>query len=198
MCRGNMLTRSLAATLLSLALQSEASAQTCFRGHPTPRCSGFTVLEFTMGGRLNQVTTAVSAYDPGATFYASWSAGYLQNVGPRWALGAAFKVVADDDGARYGPVLRYRRWLGPTWSLDLAPGLLIGGEKNYTTLRFPSATADIALNWGDRVAVLVGVDQLRDGSGTTGWEGHTGLRLGTWLAPLGMVALAIPAGATYN
>lgn len=198
MCRGNMLTRSLAATLLSLALQSEARAQTCFRGHPTPRCSGFTVLEFTFGGRLNQITTIESGYDPGATFYASWSFGYLRNRGPQSALGAAFKVVADNDGARYGPVLRYRRWLGPTWSLDLAPGLLIGGEKSYTTLRFPSATADIALNWGDRVAVLVGVDQLRYGTGSTGWEGHTGVRFGTWLGPLGVVALGILVGATYN
>jgi len=67
MCRVKMLTRSLAATLLSLALQSEARAQTCFRGHPTPRCSGFTVLEFTFGGRLNQITTIESAYIGGGS-----------------------------------------------------------------------------------------------------------------------------------
>ena len=121
--------------LLSMSLTSTARAQVCFRGHPRPRCSGFGVLEFTGAARLNPKATPS---DQTPAFF-SWSAGYLHNVGRQSALGVAFKLAADGDGHRYGPVLRYRRWLGPTWSLDLAPGVFLGGQDNFTTLRFPSA-----------------------------------------------------------
>ena len=190
---------TLVIALLSLVLVTDARAQVCFRGQPRPRCAGFTVLEFGAGARLNQVSTPLDPYFSGnSSIYASWSAGYLENLGPQSALGAAFMVAANDDGVRYGPVLRYRRWLGPTWSVDLSPGLLVGGHDNYKSLKFPSLTADVTLNWGDRLGILAGIDQLRTGNGNNGWEGHAGLRFGTWLAPLGVLALGILAGASYN
>jgi hypothetical protein len=87
-------------------------------------------------------------------------------------LGAAFKLTADGDGHPYGPVLRYRQWLGPTWSLDAAPGIFLGGKDNLNRLRFPSATADVTINWGDRVGVTIGVDALRREARTTSWESY--------------------------
>ena len=183
------------ALVLTMVLPSQLRAQVCFRGQPKPRCEGFWIVEFTAGARLNQK----NSFGPGQSpVYAAWSLGYMQNLGPRSALGAAFKVSADDDGSFYGPVLRYRQWLDSSWSLDLAPGLLLGGNRNLSQPRFPSLTADAALNWGDRVGVLVGLDAIRDGSGKTSWEGHAGLRLGTWLAPIATLGLAVLAGATYN
>jgi hypothetical protein len=184
--------------LLSLTLPLPAQGQVCFRGHPRDRCDGFTVLEFTAGARLSSQTSALGLwYGNKSPVYVSWAVGYLHNLGPQSALGAALKVAADDDGHRYGAVLRYRQWLGPTWSLDLEPGVLLGGQTSFTTLRFPSATADIGINWGDRVSFIMGVDQLRRGTGT-GWDGHAGIRFGTWLAPIGLLGLIVLAGATYN
>jgi hypothetical protein len=182
---------------LMLALPPVVSAQVCFRGHPRGRCAGFAVLELTTAALLNpQSNGLISGTDKGS-FYIAWQAGYLQNVGGRSALGAAFKLAADDDSARYGPVLRYRQWLGPTWSIDLAPGVLLGGHDNRLVTRYPSATADLAINWGDRVAFTVGADQLRLGSGSR-WESRAGLRFGTWWAPLAMAGLVALAAATYN
>jgi hypothetical protein len=180
---------------LSLMLNVPASlaAQTCFRGRPEPRCRGFAVLEFTGGVRLND--------KPGPTddapAFAYWSGGYLRNIGARSALGAAFKVTTDSDGHRYGPVVRYRRWLGPTASIDFAPGLFVGGEDNFADLAFPSPTADVALNYGDWFGVAMGVDALRQSGGGTQWQGHAGVRFGSWLAPLVTLGLGILAGATY-
>jgi hypothetical protein len=129
--------------------------------------------------------------------YFSWSAGYLHNTGSRSAVGATFKISADDDGHRYGPVLRYRRWLSPSWSLDIAPGLFIGGHDNFGWLRFPSATADITINGSDWVGLTLGVDVLRRIHGSTTWESHAGIKFGTWLAPLATVGLGILAAASY-
>src|SRR5215208_4247118 len=108
----------------SLAAPPLLQAQLCFRGHPSPNCGGFAILELTTGTRLHQRTTAFDPYAGDNSFYLSWTAGYLHNVGQHSALGAAFEMTADDDGHRYGPTFRYRRWLGPAWSLDLAPGVL--------------------------------------------------------------------------
>ena len=170
-----------------------AFAQSCFRGHPKPRCSGFTVLEFTGAMRLNDKSGPT---DQNAGFF-YWSGGYLQNVGPASAVGAAFKLTADSDGHRYGPTLRYRRWLGPGSSIDVAPGLYVGGKDNFVTLRFPSPTLDVAFNYGDRIGLAAGVDALATRGAGTSWQAHMGIRFGTWLAPLATLGLGVLIGATW-
>jgi hypothetical protein len=187
----------LAFLTVTVAVPARAQAQLCFRGQPAPRCGGFAILELTTGTRLNQQANAFDPYGDKNSFYLSWAAGYLHNLGQQSAVGAAFEVTADDDGHRYGTVLRYRQWLSPTWSLDLAPGVLLGGRTSFTTLYFPSGTADIAINWGDRFALTFGLDQLRRDDGTR-WESHAGVRFGSWLTPLAMLGLVALAGATYN
>lgn len=193
--RGHAATLIRTVGLLSLMLTVPVSlaGQTCFRGRPQPRCTGFTVLEFTGAVRLNDKTGPTDE----APAFIYWSGGYLRNVGASSALGAAFKVTADSDGHRYGPVARYRHWLGATTSIDIAPGLFVGGEDNFVDLAFPSATADVALNYGDWFGVAVGVDALRQTGGGTQWQGHAGVRFGSWLAPLVTLGLGILAGATY-
>lgn len=184
--------------LVTMALPSIAQAQVCFRGHPSPRCEGFAILEFTAGARGNTQAIEPRFREPNPV-YVSWSGGYLHNLGDRSALGAAFKLAADDDGNRYGPVLRYRRWLGPTWSIDFAPGMMVGGEDNVEGRQFPSVMFDVALNWGDRIGVELGLEQVRrEGGGANRWDGHVGLRFGTWLAPLATLGLGLLGAATYN
>jgi hypothetical protein len=184
----------VSALLVVLAVGSPRSAagQTCFRGRPAPRCAGFTVLEFTWAFRLNDKPAPTDE----APAFLYWSGGYLQNVGSSSALGAALKLTADSDGHRYAVVGRYRHWLSPTSSLDVAPGMFLGGKDNFTTLKFPSATADVTLNYRDLIGLAVGVDALRADTGTQ-WQGHAGVRVGTWLAPLLTLGLGALAAATY-
>jgi hypothetical protein len=190
--------RALGSSLLvSVALPSIAQAQLCFRGHPAPRCEGFAILEVTMGVRRNAEAIDPSFNDQNRA-YISWSAGYLHNRGDRSAIGATFKLAADDDGNRYGPVLRYQRWLGPTWSIDFAPGIIVGGKDNVAGRQFPSPMFDLAINWGDRIGLDLGVEGVRrGGGGAHSWDGHAGLRFGTWLAPLVTLGLFLMAGASY-
>jgi hypothetical protein len=188
--------RWLASVLVGLVIPGALEGQVCFRGHPSGRCDGFVVLEFTSGAQVNQQPESPGRIGSSGPLYLSWEAGYLHNIGARSALGAAARLAADDDGHRVAGVLRYRQWLGHNWSLDLSPGVLVEGNMNFTTLRFPSVTAGAAVNWGDRLALTVGVDQLRQSQGDH-WAYYAGLRFGSWLAPLAMLGLVALAGATY-
>ncbi len=110
---------STLAVVLTFGSSQVAVGQTCLRGQPEPGCAGFIVLEFTGAIRLNE---KAGATDQNAAFV-YWSGGYLQNLDRESALGAAFKITADSDGHRYGPVLRYRRWVNQTFSISLAQAL---------------------------------------------------------------------------
>jgi hypothetical protein len=46
------------------------------------------------------------------------------------------------------------------------------------------------------IGLAVGVDALRADTGTQ-WQGHAGVRVGTWLAPLLTLGLGALAAATY-
>ena len=178
---------------LGLGSAPLAVGQTCFRGRPQPRCSGFTVLEVTGGIRLNDKSGSTD----GGVAFIYWSGGYLRNISSKAALGAAFKLTADTDGHRYGPVVRYRRWLGSTSSIDFSPGVFVGGKDNRVTVSFPSPTADVAVNYGDLFGVAVGVDALRQADGGTQWQWHAGVRFGTWLAPRGTLGFGLLSTAGY-
>jgi hypothetical protein len=50
------LIRTVGVLSLMLGVPVSLAGQTCFRGRPQPKCSGFTVLEFTGALRLNDKT----------------------------------------------------------------------------------------------------------------------------------------------
>ena len=83
------LIRTVGFLSLMLTVPVSLAGQTCFRGRPQPRCTGFTVLEFTGAVRLNDKTGPTDE----APAFIYWSGGYLRNVGASSALGAAFKVT---------------------------------------------------------------------------------------------------------
>lgn len=51
----------------------------------------------------------------------------MVNLSPKNAVGGSWFVMGDGDGFSTGPVLRWRRWLGPTKSLDVAVGTIFAG-----------------------------------------------------------------------
>ena len=51
--------------------------------------------------------------------------GVMVQVGRQAAIGASFFAIGDHDGFAGGPTVRYRRWLGPQASLDVAVGTSI-------------------------------------------------------------------------
>lgn len=132
------------ATPPDVAAKAPAPARphVCFRGRPLPRCSAFWITEFGLAARL---TPAEFANGPLYT----WELGGMKNRGTRNALGAALFVEGSDEGGAWGLRPRYRRWLNPKTTLDLAPGIAIGGDRNLT----PGFSGHVALNFADYFAL---------------------------------------------
>ena len=55
--------------------------------------------------------------------------GAMVNRSPKHAVGGSWFIASDEVGVSSGPVLRWRRWLGPTSSLDVAVGTPITGTQ---------------------------------------------------------------------
>jgi hypothetical protein len=174
-----------------------AHSQYCFRGRPAPHCQSFMLLEFAPTVRLN----AKAPPTDGAPLVTTWTIGTLWNVGARSAFGGVASLTADGDGHRVILGVRYRRWLAKLRSVDLSAGYVVAAKKDdfgRPKLRSPSMAAELALQSGDRIGLVLGLERLRRTDGALSWESHAGLRFGTWLAPLATVGLLLVAAASYR
>ncbi len=93
------------------------TASTCYRAEAGPACSVFFL---TNGGVYDDPSLPYG----GLAGFVDW--GVMVNVDNRQAIGASFFARGDTYGVAYGPAARYRRWLGPRASLDVALGVDIG------------------------------------------------------------------------
>jgi len=109
-------------TLLSipllLAWSNTAPAQQsfCYRARPKPACSAFAFTNF--GGYL--VLGSDLTGDTPLREVADW--GVMANLDARNAVGGSVFASLDRLGFGLGPSVRYRRWLSPTASVDVALG----------------------------------------------------------------------------
>ena len=94
----------------------EAPARFCYHARPRPACSAFAFTNF--GGFLVLGNDQTS--DTPLREVADW--GVMANVDERNAVGASMFASLDRLGFGLGPAVRYRRWLSPTASLDVALG----------------------------------------------------------------------------
>ena len=88
----------------------------CLRARPKPACDGFaltTIGAYVVFGSNNPSHRSVR----GVVDY-----GIMVNVNARSAFGGSVFASLDQDGPALGPALRYRRWLTPKASLDVAVG----------------------------------------------------------------------------
>lgn len=129
----------------------DLAAQACFRGRPLPSCRRFWIVESGFGVRLNRGAYESGPSDPDKL--ASMELGMMRNLTTGTALGAtAFLGIGDqitgNTGVLVGVKPRYRRWLGPRFSLDLSTGpfYVLSGPANANTL---GATAHAGVNLGD-------------------------------------------------
>ncbi len=79
--------------------------------------------------------------------------GLMHNIGSSHAVGASFYGSADDDGAKIGVRSRYRRWLGKRATFDVTAGLLLLGDANFTSLRFPGYVASASIGMAGRFSI---------------------------------------------
>ena len=172
---------AVAASLLTSVAHAQepagASPAACFRGRPLPTCSGFWIVESGLAVRLNS-TVGLGQTMPGL---ATFEVGWMRNRGERTALGATASFgVGPQPGFGTGYYLaikpRWRRWLSPTTSLDLSPGLIISSEE-----RFPGFTGSADLNFGDWVSWTTQLQVVKPlfGGGTDVGV-YSGLKLGSY------------------
>ncbi len=107
-----------AAVLRAQSVRPPVESGFClFRSARAPRCHGFLITEFAIHPRAN-------VEGEGSASYLTWDAGMMINKGDDAWGGTLFVGVDGIAGTRVGIRGRYRRWLGPSTSVDAAAGLV--------------------------------------------------------------------------
>lgn len=132
-----------------VAAPAPAVAQFCLRGRPRPACSTFLISEFLVGSRFSESQYAETLV------IAHWEYGLMGNVGDRTAVGGTALGAITGGGGRLALKARYRRWLGSSWSLDVAPGVVVaaGSGGQDADLRGPGFSGHLGLMWRDFAGV---------------------------------------------
>jgi len=107
------------------AAAQDAAPSFCYHARPKPACSGFAFTNF--GGYM--VLGSDITGDTPLREVADW--GVMANVDNRNAIGASVFASLDRLGFGLGPSVRYRRWLSPTASVDVALGAPLFVTTNH-------------------------------------------------------------------
>jgi hypothetical protein len=129
----------------------------CFQARPAARCRAFMVSEFGAYYRLDET------YGQERHYLLIGGLGAMVNVGAHDAVGVALDATAHGavqyPGEFYpdlglGASMRYRRWLGDDWRIDLSGGMPFpGANRVLGEVRFPSAALEVKANWRDMIGV---------------------------------------------
>jgi hypothetical protein len=141
--------------LLAICLftPSEAEAQSCYL-RPSAECSSIWLSEFRVSRYLTGPESVRRAH------YMTSHIGYLASLRGASAIGGAL-FIGNHDGLFAGVQVRYRRWLGPTKSLNVGLGVSPISEVFQGTPVF----AELGLNVRDYVGVVLGLQTVREEAG---------------------------------
>lgn len=128
-----------------------------FRGRPAPECAGFYLTEVSLAARLDHG----SQKNMYGNAYWIVDIGAMGNHGAAAAFGGTAFVGMGDHRTRGGVKLRYRRWLSRTLSLDLAPGMILGGKENPYLLKLPGGVLQVSVMKRDLVGITVQLEAMR-------------------------------------
>ena len=109
------------------AQRSSRSSPACWRARPQERCRVIILTNF--GGYVQSRAAQGETH-----FRAMTDWGALAHVGPRDAVGVSFFASLDADAFVLGPAVRYRRWIGPDQSVDIALGTPVLSSDYGATL----------------------------------------------------------------
>lgn len=166
----------------------------CWRGQPAPKCRSFMIVESGLLVRLDddRNDSRVSVV---------FDLGWMKNVSPKEAVGFTGYAMASDV-SRLGIRGRYRRWLSNRTSVDVSPGILLGGEGGgIGTYSPPGVVLGATFNAGDLFALTVDAEWARgkeivDYTPPVEWQTRSdvawraGAKLGSSLGLLGYAAFA--------
>jgi len=158
-------------------------AQLCFRGKTRPGCSWFLITEFGALAKISQ--RSAGPYHQIIT----WECGLMRNLDEGNALGAALYASFSRQSEVYGGFkLRYRRWLGQSWSLESGAGLA-------WRLNYPESgthiTGHIGLNYKDYVILTGQIDYMEEA------VAYLGIRTGALPGAVAVLVSAAALGVRY-
>jgi len=163
--------------VVAMVAPTKMVAQACFKAHAFPRCHTFWITEAGVSHRLGPI---LGGTDGSATL----EVGYMVNTRGSSAFGAALFWREGEPVTGVGIRPRYRRWLNPRISVDLAPGIIVysGGHRPSPTL-----STQAAINWGPSFALTAQMDVVRRRPKGTELAWYGGGRLGGGLGTAGML-----------
>ena len=148
-----------------------------FRGRPLPETKTFLITHVGLAARTDP---GLSSFYPRSDVYGMADLGIMRNVGRHVALGGNFYVGFDDRRTRLGPKARARFWLNRTLSVDLAPGVLLGGSDDwYGHAEFPGFVGEATFSVGDVVMLTGEIESISVENTKGAKEQDTSVYLGT-------------------
>jgi hypothetical protein len=125
--------------------------------------------------------------------YAFVDLGVMRNVSPHVAVGGTFYAGGDDYRVRVGAKARVRYWLSPEISIDLAPGLLVGGDEDWGgEARFPGFVGEASLSFEDIALVTAQLESVHIEDGYGAEDQDTSVYLGGKIGGVpGLVGMAV-------
>jgi len=118
----------------------------CFLARPKPRCSSFWIVESSLLFRQAEKNVREGK----ARFLMTGNLGYMVNLDTMNAIGGSLFASGDDDSGKFAVCFRYRRWIGRRMSLDVAPGIILSANDNYSDPKTPGFVMTVSLgmpNW---------------------------------------------------
>ncbi len=188
------LTITLITTALTLVLAADSPAGgDCFRGRPLPECRSFWITE---AGTLYRFDLPQTNDKWHATLMYNWEVGLMVNQSERYAIGGSLFFNFDDltNHTLVGFRARYRRWLSPRISLDIAPGIILSESKTDNV----AFSGEVMLGADDLIAAVVRLDMRENRfkySDNFAWYG--GLRLRSYPGLVAGIAGPIIAAAIW-
>ena len=129
-----------------------------WRGRPRAETRSFMITEFGLVARIDDYP-----YGRGDSRIAlSFDFGWMKNISENGAVGFSGYALAGDPTSRMGVRARYRRWLSRRTSIDVSPGVLLGGEDSAIEYDPPGFVLGATLNAGDLVAFMVDAEFARN------------------------------------
>ncbi len=145
-----------------------------------PRCNSFLITDVGVSLPVISSSPVISGANE---LYVTAELGLMVNMNERFAVGGSARY-GGGGGQRFGLKARVDLWLTESIALEVAPGILLGGDSR---LDFPGFTGHVGVSFRDAVGVTMQLEVLDQGLG----QEETTLYLGGKLGSEWGVGLAI-------